>query len=177
MHLGFEVPTLVKDRNSLSHNKGLDQDIKAIRFRVLGTWYFQGGDASAAEASGAELLRRRQLLSRIQNESRWHGADQFIVGGAEFWVEVRHGQIQNAQERAFEGEDEVRIAWRSAQLSIGGRKQGFRFEQCRHLAVRRVKHREGMRSVIPTAALEGSDGGQGRVTPPVGNDPIARLRV
>ena len=138
LHLGFETSAFVQDGNLFCHHKRFDQDIETIPFRVLGAGNFHGGDASAAEASGAELLRRRQLLARVQNEPRRHGAHQFVLRRAEFRVEVGNGQVQNAQERAFEGEDEVRVAWRSAQLSIGGRKQGFSFEQCRHLAVRRV---------------------------------------
>jgi hypothetical protein len=75
VHFGFEASAFVEDRNPLSHYKRLDKDIKAISFRVLGAGDFQGGDASAMKASGAELLRRRQPLSRIQEEPRWRGTD------------------------------------------------------------------------------------------------------
>ena len=140
-------------------------------FRVLGAGNFQGGDASAAKARSAELLRRSQLLARIQDEPRCRGTNQLIVGCTEFRVEVGDGQIQNAEERTFKGQDEVWIAWRSAQLTIAGRKQGFRFEQGCHLTICGVEDREGMRSVIPTTPLKGTDGGQGRVSPSVGDHP------
>jgi len=177
VHFGFEASAFVEDRNPLSHYKRFDQYIETIPFCVLCTGNFQGGDSSATKARSAELLRRRQLLARIQDKPGWCGTDQLIVGCTEFQVEVGNGQIQNAEEQAFKGKDEVWIAWRSAQLTITGRKQRFRFEQGCHLTICGVEDREGMRSVIPTTPLKGTDGGQGRVSPSVGDHPKTGLGV
>ena len=71
----MEASALVQDGNPLSHHKRFDQHIETIPFRVLGTGNLQGGDATAAKTRGAELLSRRQLFTRIEDEPRWNSAD------------------------------------------------------------------------------------------------------
>ena len=115
--------------------RDFDEDVETVSLRVLGARNFEGGDSSTTKACVAKLLRGSWLLPRIQDEPRWHGADQFIVGRAERRAEVSYRQIQNARQRAFKGQDEVWIARRSAQMSISSREQGLRFEESRHLAV------------------------------------------
>jgi hypothetical protein len=92
-------------------------------------------------------------------------------------IERRHCQIQDSLQAAFDRENQIGVTRNTLQLAIGCREEYFRFEQRRQLAVGAVEHREGMRRVVPTAALNGAYRGQRRVTPFVRDNAITETRV
>jgi len=92
-------------------------------------------------------------------------------------VKIRHCQIQNSFQAALDREDQIGVTRNTLQLAIGCCEEYLPFEQGRQLAVGAVEHREGMRRVVPTAALNGAYRGQRRVTPFVRDDAVTETRV
>jgi len=149
----------VENRNPLPNDERLDEDIEAMALWILSARDLQSGDPSATEACRAELLSRRLLAARIQDEARWIGADQFLPGCRKFAVPVWNRQIEYAQERAIERKNQIGIAGNAMQLAIGGYEESFCLLQGGQLAIRTIENRKGEWRVVSAATLIGSNGG------------------
>src|SRR5258708_37095845 len=82
-----------------------------VGFWALGT--LRAEILATAKTGHAELLGRRLSLVRIQDETRRHGADQFLGGCSKISVKLRHRQIQNAHQGALKGQNQIRVTGRA----------------------------------------------------------------
>ncbi len=153
------MSTLIQNRNPLSDNKRFKQNIEAVPLWVCGARHLQSRGSSTAKTGRAELLRGCFFVPRVHNEARRNRTDELFNRHAEIGIEVLDRQINNAQQRLFERENQVGITGSATQLAVSRNEKRLRFKQRCHLTIRAIENRKGMRRIVATATIIGADGG------------------
>lgn len=92
-------------------------------------------------------------------------------------MEIGEGQIQHAEQSAFERKEEIGIAGNTAQSPVGVNEERFHFTQRCELTVRSVENREGIGRVESSTTLESTDSRQRRCSPSIGNHAKGKARI
>jgi len=168
-----ESVIVIADGNVLSLEETVDKYVEAESIGVCSTWNLQGGDSITCAAGSTELLCRSVFPLSIKNETRRRQADQLLMGYSKAGTNACIGQIENAEQRHFERQNQFGIAGSIRELAVRRIKESLYFSEGGDAAVCRIEDGKSAWRIVAASVLQCAHSGEWIASPAIFDDTIA----